>query len=72
MTKVTKLIDDVNDDGLLLYIGEADPNTATSAALWRIQRVTIADGSDDIQVEWAGGTSAFDKVYDDRASYSYS
>jgi len=70
--KFTKLIDDVNDDGLLLYIGEADPNTATSAALWRIQKVVISGTSDDITITWAGGTSAFDKIYDDRASYTYS
>ena len=74
--KFTKLIDDVSGNGLVLYIGEADPNTPTSSALWRIQKViqegTVDALTGDITITWATGSSAFDKVWDNRATYSYS
>ena len=54
----------------LIYIGEAVPGTAESAAAWRIKRLTIA-GDDDVTEEWAGGTGDFDKAWDNRASYTY-
>ena len=54
----------------LIYIGEAAPGTAESAAEWRIKRLTIA-GDDDVTEEWAGGTGTFDKAWSNRAGYSY-
>lgn len=50
------------------YIGEAVPGTATSAASWRIKRLTNADNT----IVWAGGDSNFNNVWDDRASEAYS
>lgn len=50
------------------YIGEASPGTATSAALWRIKRLTNADNT----IVWIDGNSSFDNVWDDRASGVYS
>ena len=67
-TKYTKLIDKVGD---LTYIGEADPGTAESAATWRIARIDEALDP-DLQITWADGTADFIKVWDDRATYTYS
>lgn len=50
------------------YIGEALPGTATSAASWRIKRLTNADNT----IVWADGDSDFDNIYDNRVSLSYS
>ncbi len=50
------------------YIGEANIGTATSAASWRIKRI---DSSSGMVLEWAS-TGAFDQVWDDRATLSYS
>lgn len=57
-------------DATTSYYGEAAPGTATSAASWRIKLITIA--GDDVTITWADGNSAFDNVWDDRASMSYS
>lgn len=53
----------------ITYIGEADPGSATSASTWRIKRL---DSSSGLVVTWANGTADFDKVWNNRASYSYS
>lgn len=53
------------------YRGDALPGTLTSAALWRVQRLTIqSDG--DTEVLFADGDDNFDNVWDNRLSLSYS
>lgn len=49
----------------VLYVGEADPGTANSAAAWRIKKVTPTG------VSWADGVTTFTKIWDNRASYTY-
>lgn len=58
-------------DGQPIYVGEAEPGTATSSPGWRIQLWTYSGGL-LTQIDWAEGTREFDKVWDDRAGYSYS
>lgn len=59
------------DPPTLAYLGHAWPGTATSAAAWRIQKMVFgADG--DVTTTWADGNTAFDNVWDNRASLSYS
>lgn len=53
----------------ITYVGEADPGTAASASAWRIKRL---DSTSGLLITWADGDSNFDKVWDNRASYSYS
>lgn len=53
------------------YLGHAVPGTATSAATWRIQKLTFGAGG-DVSTQWADGNSNFDNVWDNRASLSYS
>lgn len=62
-----KLIDVENQ---YTYIGEAVPGTSTSSALWRIKRVE--EIGPDINILWSSGSSDFNKIWDDRLSYSYS
>lgn len=62
----TQLIDDA---GMLIYIGEAVPGTATSAASWRIKRVDITNDP-DVTIAWAG--TGFTNIWDNRAALSYS
>ncbi|PCI28747.1 hypothetical protein COB55_03480 [Candidatus Wolfebacteria bacterium] len=50
------------------YIGEAAISSATSSAVWRVKRLDNATG---LVVLWAG-TGAFDQIWDNRASLSYS
>lgn len=51
-----------------VYIGQADPGTSVATAGWRIKRILESTGT---HVDWANGTAAFDKVWDDRLTYSY-
>lgn len=51
------------------YIGEAAVGTATSAASWRIKRMT---DTGDLVIDWADGDDSFDNVWADRATLSYS
>lgn len=53
------------------YKGYADiGHGLADQPVWAIQRITIAGGITNIL--WAEGTKGFDKVWDDRATYSYS
>lgn len=52
------------------YIGKADTGTLNAAAEWQIQRITVSGSVTSI--EWADGNAAFDNVWNDRASLSYS
>ena len=77
VAEFTVLIDEVDPTpsgySAVTYIGEAVPGTATSASTWRIKRIgeyTVA--GQDAEIEWADGVATFTKVWDDRASYSYS
>lgn len=52
------------------YVGEAEPGSTIGSAQWRIKRIAeYADGS--IDSLWANNTAAFDKVWNDRATYTY-
>lgn len=52
------------------YRGEATAGATDSSALWRIQKIVIVN--DDVTITWAGGDVNFDKVWDNRLSYTYS
>jgi hypothetical protein len=53
-----------------IYRGEAPVGTSDNAPNWRIRLVSIA-GDGDVSEQWASGTAAFDKIWADRASYTY-
>lgn len=53
------------------YIGEAVPGANGNSPVWRIKRMTeLNDG--DVIIEWAVGSAAFNKIWNDRLTYSYS
>jgi len=53
----------------ITYIGEAEPGSATSAAVWRIRRVDTSSGT---TVTWADGNQNFDNIWDNRIGLTYS
>ena len=61
-----------NIDATLLYRGEAAAGSATSAAVWRIRKITIAALDGDVTETWASGNTNFDKIWDDRLTLLYS
>jgi hypothetical protein len=55
-----------------IYVGYANPGTATSAPGWQIRKITYDGSSNATDVQFASGTASFDKIWDSRSSYSYS
>lgn len=61
----------------LIYKGEARSGASTSAAAWQIAKLTY-DGSDNVtsitwpQNSFGVATTAYEFVWDNRASYTYS
>lgn len=64
----TKLIDEPSST--VCYIGRASIGTATSESLWQIKRISVSGNI--TSVEWANGDDAFNQIWDNRASLSYS
>lgn len=65
----TRRVDFQNDD-TLIYRGEADIGTLDAEPKWRVRRLLIAS-DDDVVEEYADGSAAFNKIWDDRASFTY-
>jgi len=61
----------LDEVGTLTYVGEADPGSATSAAVWRIKRIDES-GNPEVIIKWAGGNDTYNKVWDNRLSLTYS
>ena len=55
----------------VMYVGVAQPGTATSSASWQIY-VVDESGSVDLEIAYADGDTNFDNIWDDRAALSYS
>lgn len=54
-----------------LYRAEADPGSLDADPVWRIRFIEFVGDEDDFSEKWAGGTDAFDKVWDDRLTLVY-
>lgn len=57
-------------DANTTYVGKAAISSNTGDSVWQIKRILVS-GTQTI-IEWADGNSNFDKVWNDRASLSYS
>lgn len=62
------ILDEV--DATTTYVWDVDIWALTSSPVWMIRRLTTTSG--DLAVEYANWTAYFDKVWDNRASYTYS
>ena len=58
------------EDSVNNYIGEAPTGSATSSPVWRIYRLQ-STGTASLNKKWADGSDLFNKVWDDRATYTY-
>lgn len=52
------------------YVGKATIGTATSAASWQVMKISVSGNVTSIT--WAAGSNAFNQIWDNRASLSYS
>lgn len=62
-----------NSAGQPTYIGEAYAGTLTSESKWRIRKMEYDDGATKPPTgeTWAKGNTEFDKIWDNRTSYTY-
>ena len=60
-----------DENGNVLYKGEADPGSSTSDSVWRIEKYEYDANGNLVAVLFAEGTADFDKVWDNRESYNY-
>ena len=58
---------DTTTNANLVYLGKAAPGSATSAAAWQIKRYNKSAAT----MTFADDETTFDKVWDDRTTYSY-
>jgi len=63
---------DYNGGTNAIYIGQANPGTATSAGYWQIKFITYDGNNNPTSITWANGSSNFGFIWNNRASYSYS
>jgi len=68
----TQVLDNSAAGNLPLYIGWAEPGTATSDGKWRIQKLTYDANSMVTNIQWSGGEDNFTSIWDNRAALSYS
>jgi len=55
-----------------IYLGNATPGSATSASAWQIRKLTYDGNNNVVSILFAGGTSAYTAIWDNRASLTYS
>lgn len=58
-----------NSNSTLLYVGQAEPGSPTSSAVWQISRIDLSSG---VVVTWANGNREFKNIWDNRSSLTYS
>lgn len=61
-----------NANGKQEYIGYAPPGSSTANACWIIKKFTYDVSGRITEVNFAGGSDEFDKIWDNRTNYSYS
>jgi len=61
-----------DDDSNPIYIGFAKPGTAKSVSHWQIFKLTYDSDDNITDLQWADGDEKFNKVWNNRATYSYS
>lgn len=54
------------------YLGQALPGTTSAAQGWSIRKISYDVNLNPVAILFAEGSIDFDKVWDDRASYSFS
>ena len=63
---------DYNASNNPVYIGKSNPGSTKGDSLWQIRKITYNASNNPIDVQWANGVCSFDKIWDNRVSYTYS
>ena len=57
---------------LLTYFADAQPGTLSSAASWRIRKLSYDGNGNFTELAWPNADTSFSYVWDDRSTYTYS
>lgn len=60
-----------DSDGLMEYIGWADPGTSETSPDWKIAKLSYSTNGNP-SLRWADGVSTYTKTWSNRAAYAYS
>lgn len=60
---------DVDDNPI--YLGKAAQGSSKASAVWQIKKLTFS-GANVTDIQYANGSTAFNQIWNDRASFSYS
>lgn len=60
----------VDDQTTYIYIGNAIVGSLSSSSVWSIKKITFSGTI--TKTEWASSTDLFNKIWDDRSTYTYS
>jgi hypothetical protein len=60
-----------DSDNKIEFIGTAEPGSSKGDAVWKISKMTY-DGDNLIDIQFADGDLAYDNIWDNRESLSYS
>ena len=63
---------DYDGSGNTIYVGNAQPGIDSSATGWRIKQLNYNGSNQIISIEFPNGSPAYNFVWDNRASYTYS
>jgi len=66
------LLLDYDGSGNVLYRGQAVAGSSTASPVWRIAKFLYNGSGNLTATPWADGTNDYDKIWDNRASYTYS
>jgi len=59
-------------EGNVTYVGYAEPGTGENEPKWQIRKFEYDEAGNLVAVKFAEGTIGFDKVWNNRTSYTYS
>jgi len=71
ITGALKLVQDYGGGKRVVYLGEAPPGSLQSEGKWRIRKFNYNITGDLLEIQWADGDGNFDKVWNNRAGYTY-
>ncbi len=54
-----------------IYIGRSRPGALKSATDWQIRKLTYDSNNNVTDIKFADGTNDYNKIWDNRASYTY-
>lgn len=63
---------DYDGNGNTIYVGNAQPGTATSATGWRVKQLNYNGSNQITSIRYPNGSPAYNFIWDSRTTYTFS